>query len=423
MRIAEGQLRRIIKKELLEHDVARLQARPYSRPYSRPSEVKVVSPFMWYEDRLFVVAEFERFVGGPKLKTGFYTSRGESIAGTEHKAASWQPCLGINQTDGWIKKLPGKWAEEGSLLDMVSGELLKRYDDAWQRQKREELCSELYSELKRRGVRRMSRSALSETQIEPINNEFKKHGALFEPTFIKQSLESEQDIDDYREFADGLREGRTRRKEIIREAVVEKFKDLDKINFDKIRGMKPSEIHDLPKEQRPLASAMMSGRDTAGRRVATIRADLASGKIFELMDILRDADSYDEFERESRRLIGSLELYEHKVCAKVLSEIRKRLSFLGRRFGAVHATDPSVQLFKPLEPMQYAELFWPDFSSIVLTEVMTGEAIREFEASTGKILSRDMETLRMTDDDIRLTAQQLVRGVESRRQAEAKASR
>ena len=54
---------------------------------------------------------------------------------------------------------------------------------------------------------------------------------------------------------------------------------------------------------------------------------------------------------------------------------------------------------------------------------MTGEAIREFEASTGKILSRDMETLRMTDDDIRLTAQQLVRGVESRRQAEAKASR
>ena len=215
----------------------------------------------------------------------------------------------------------------------------------------------------------------------------------------------------------------SRLRQIIREAVVEKFKDLDKINFDKIRGMKPSEIHDLPKEQRPLASAMMSGRDTAGRRVASTRADLASGKIFELMDILRDADSYDEFERESRRLIGSLELYEHKVCAKVLSEIRKRLSFLGRRFGAVHATDPSVQLFKPLEPMQYAELFWPDFSSIVLTEVMTGEAIREFEASTGKILSRDMETLRMTDDDIRLTAQQLVRGVESRRQAEAKASR
>ena len=215
----------------------------------------------------------------------------------------------------------------------------------------------------------------------------------------------------------------SRLRQIIREAVVEKFKDPDKINFDKIRGMKPSETHNLPKEQRPLARAMMSGRDTAGRRVATIRADLASGKIFELMDILRDADSYDEFERESRRLIGSLELYEYKACAKVLSEIRKRLSFLGRRFGAVHATDPSVQLFKPLEPMQYAELFWPDFSSIVLTEVMTGEAIREFEASTGKILSRDMETLRMTDDDIRLTAQQLVRGVESRRQAEAKASR
>ena len=204
MRITENALRHIIREELLESS--------YSRPHSRQSEVRVVSPFMWYEDRLFVVAEYERFVGGPKLKTGFYTSRGESVADTEHMAASWQPCLGINKTDGWIKKLPGKWAERGSLLDMVSGELSKRYDDTWQRQKRAELYSALRA--KNRG---MSRSELSETQIDPINDEFRKHGALFDRTFTNRSLESEQDIDDYREFADGFREGRTRRKGILRE--------------------------------------------------------------------------------------------------------------------------------------------------------------------------------------------------------------
>jgi hypothetical protein len=71
--------------------------------------VKVVSPFMWYEDRLFVVAEYERFAGGPKVKTGFYTSRGESVENTEHMAATWQPCLGINKGDGvrWAS-LPGE---------------------------------------------------------------------------------------------------------------------------------------------------------------------------------------------------------------------------------------------------------------------------------------------------------------------------
>ena len=202
MRITENALRRIIREELLEGS--------YTRGYSRPSEVNVVSPFMWYEDRLFVVAEYERFVGGPKLKTGFYTSRGESVADTEHMAASWQPCLGINKTDGWIKKMPGKWVDPGSLLDMVSGELSKRYGDVWQRQKRGELYSALRA--KNRG---MSRSELSETQIDPINDEFRKHGALFDRTFTNRSLESEQDIDDYREFADGFREGRTRRNGMI----------------------------------------------------------------------------------------------------------------------------------------------------------------------------------------------------------------
>jgi hypothetical protein len=127
-------------------------------------------------------------------------------------AASWQPCLGINKSDGWIKKMPGKWVDPGSLLDMVSGELSKRYGDVWQRQKRAELYSALRA--KNRG---MSRSELSETQIDPINDEFRKHGALFDRTFTNRSLESEQDIDDYREFADGFREGRTRRKGILRE--------------------------------------------------------------------------------------------------------------------------------------------------------------------------------------------------------------
>ncbi len=176
----------------------------YSRPHSRSSEVKVVSPFMWYEDRLFVVAEYERFTGGPKVKTGFYTSRGESVENTEHMAASWQPCLGINKGDGWIKKLPGKWADPGSLLDMVSGELSKRYDDAWQRQKR----AEIYGQL-RREKRGMSRSEISETQIDIINSEFGRHGALFDKSFKNKSI-SGDDLDAYYGFVDRFSESAVR---------------------------------------------------------------------------------------------------------------------------------------------------------------------------------------------------------------------
>jgi hypothetical protein len=176
----------------------------YSRPHSRTSEVKVVSPFMWYEDRLFVVAEYERFVGGPKVKTGFYTSRGESVENTEHMAASWQPCLGINKGDGWIKKLPGKWADPGSLLDMVSGELSKRYDDAWQRQKRAEIFGQL-----RREKRGMSRSEIGETQIDIINSEFGRHGALFDKSFTNRSLTGD-DVDAYYSFAERFSEGALR---------------------------------------------------------------------------------------------------------------------------------------------------------------------------------------------------------------------
>lgn len=204
MRITESALRRIIREELLEGS--------YSRGYSRPSEVGVVSPFMWYEDRLFVVAEYERFIGGPKIKTGFYTSRGESVADTEHMASSWQPCFGINKSDGWIKKMPGKWVDPGSLLDMVSGELSRRYGDAWQRQKR----AELYSALRARN-RGKSRSEIGETQIDPINDEFRKHGVLFDRNFVNRSLESDQDIEDYHDFAERMREGKARRRGILRE--------------------------------------------------------------------------------------------------------------------------------------------------------------------------------------------------------------
>lgn len=69
--------------------------------------------------------------------------------------------------------------------------------------------------------------------------------------------------------------------------------------------------------------------------------------------------------------------------------------------------------------MKYAVTFWPDFSAIVFSEVMTGEAIREFETNTGKKLSQDMDILKMNDDDIRLTAQRLIRDVESQRRAES----
>jgi len=196
MKITEAQLRRLISN-ILEST--------YTRPFSRAEEIQVVSPFMWYEDRLFVVVEYERFVGGPKVKTGFYTSRGESVADTEHMASTWQPCLGINTSDGWIKKLPGKWTEPGSLLDMVSGVISKQYDEAWQRQKR----GELYMRL-RAANKGMSRSEISETQIPVINAEFNSHDALFAPTFVDRSLEGD-DIDSYHSFTNRFMEGRRAR--------------------------------------------------------------------------------------------------------------------------------------------------------------------------------------------------------------------
>jgi len=228
----------------------------YSRPHSRASEVKVVSPFMWYEDRLFVVAEYERFTGGPKVKTGFYTSRGESVENTEHMAATWQPCLGINKGDGWIKKLPGKWADPGSLLDMVSGEISKRYGEAWQRQKRAEIYGQLRKE--KRGI---SRSEISETQIDVINGEFGRHGALFDKSFTNKSLTGD-DIDAYYSFAERFSESDTRvNRRQIRRIILEDLQSFidaateANINYNAAAG-DPLLLHPRNKEAKRQSRAL-----------------------------------------------------------------------------------------------------------------------------------------------------------------------
>jgi hypothetical protein len=99
----------------------------YTRAYSDPEKVKIVSQILYYSvegGRLFLVAEFEEFVGGPKMKFGFYTSRGESVEGTEDTAGSWFPIYGIDES-GWIMKIPQKYADKDSLLGMVGQQLTK----------------------------------------------------------------------------------------------------------------------------------------------------------------------------------------------------------------------------------------------------------------------------------------------------------
>lgn len=214
MRITESRLRQIIRearlRQIIKEEIMCEVERPPGRPddpyrrrgagaYSRMEEVRVVSPFMWYENRLFVVVEFERFIGGPRMKTGFYTSTGSSIPDTEHMSGSWQPCLGINKPDGWIKKFPEKWVQEDHLIGKVSNELSKRYDKSWQQKK----VLELFRALRRSvpGGMSISKSELSETQIDPINAEFRRHGVLFEKNFVNRRLERGEDIDDYYDFS------------------------------------------------------------------------------------------------------------------------------------------------------------------------------------------------------------------------------
>jgi hypothetical protein len=154
----------------------------YSKPWSDPSKVKVVSDLLYYYPeggRLFLVAEFEQFAGGPKTKFGFYTSRGESVAGTK---PGWQPAVGIKPDSGWIMKIPGKYAYENSLLDMVRQVLDKQLPESILRQTRMD-NKRKFGRMERaagRGKGPEDRLAIKEKmimqQIESINRMFQSHG-------------------------------------------------------------------------------------------------------------------------------------------------------------------------------------------------------------------------------------------------------
>jgi len=149
---------------------------------------------MWYADRIFVVAEYERFVNGPMVRTGFYTSKGESVEGTEHMAGTWQPCLGIKKSSGWVKKFPGKWVEKDTLLDMVSKQLSRTYGVDWQSQALPRLKMELRGKYPGKWF-----AEISDLQIDVINNEFKKWGVLFEKDYTANDEEMHDFVDTFRE--------------------------------------------------------------------------------------------------------------------------------------------------------------------------------------------------------------------------------
>lgn len=158
----------------------------YSRPYSDPSKVKIVSDVLYYYPeggRLFLVAEFELFVGGPKKKFGFYTSRGESVAGTEDTAGSWVPTVGIKEDGSWIMKIPGKYPHPDSLLGMVGKKLGKLFPIDKQNRtmlakKREFMATIRGPRGARfsREVRDQKRESEIQKQIKNINEMFKSQG-------------------------------------------------------------------------------------------------------------------------------------------------------------------------------------------------------------------------------------------------------
>ena len=158
----------------------------YSRPYSDPSKVKIVSDVLYYSvegGRLFLVAEFELFVGGPKKKFGFYTSRGESVAGTEDTAGSWVPAVGIKEDSGWIMKIPGKYPHPDSLLGMVGKKLGKLFPIDKQKRTRQAKRREFMATIMGpRGARFSSedknqkRESEVQKQIKDINEMFKSQG-------------------------------------------------------------------------------------------------------------------------------------------------------------------------------------------------------------------------------------------------------
>lgn len=154
----------------------------YTRPFSDPEKVKIVSQILYYSaegGRLFLVAEFEEFVGGPKMKFGFYTSRGESVEGTEDTAGSWFPIYGIDET-GWIMKIPNKYADKDSLLGMVGAQLTKLVPPAKQLELRQKNKLDLVRYINNAGREGKDKEQVKEdnikAEISQINGMFKRLG-------------------------------------------------------------------------------------------------------------------------------------------------------------------------------------------------------------------------------------------------------
>ena len=158
----------------------------YSRPWSDPSKVKIVSDVLYYYPeggRLFLVAEFERFAGGPLMKFGFYSTRGESVLGTEGTAFTWLPATGIKEGSGWIMKIPGKYSHPQSLLGMVIQQLNKEIPNAVQQNFRREAKRQFIdTTMGPRGNRfsgeeeEQRREDEINKQISDINGLFRAHG-------------------------------------------------------------------------------------------------------------------------------------------------------------------------------------------------------------------------------------------------------
>jgi len=155
----------------------------YARPASDPSKVRVVSDILYYfteGGRLFLVAEFEQFIGGPKMKFGFYSSRGESVPGTEGSAGTWQPAVGIKEDSGWIMKIPGKYPHPKSLLAMVGHELGKRVPADKQTELRIAGKSEFTTVTKGQRGARLPREGEEQRRKEEINKQIKDINQMFE---------------------------------------------------------------------------------------------------------------------------------------------------------------------------------------------------------------------------------------------------
>ena len=166
----------------------------YTRGYSSPEKVRVVSQILYYSaegGRLFVVAEFEEFVGGPMMKFGFYTTRGESVAGTEESAFSWVPTYGIGD-DGWVMKIPNKYADKDSLLGMVSSQLNKLIPPTTQQELRMknkgELIKFINNQVKQGKDKEQVKEDNIKAEISQINGMFKRFGVYKKaPKQISQS--------------------------------------------------------------------------------------------------------------------------------------------------------------------------------------------------------------------------------------------